>query len=277
MTPLVGFQQEQAARLLIAHLNAQGIRANYRKAGDAHEVVLAYAEDTEKATLLTRTFLNNPHAKEYQSNAWDLGEQVEKSGSLNLTFPALAEWIKAPFTMLVAVTCSLVFFFMTFGGFSWVREWLFIAPLNELFQSHQYWRVFTPNVIHFSFLHFIFNTLWWLMLGSQIERRLGLSAIIMIFILASITSNIAQLLMSGPNFGGLSGIVYAVLGFVWWAGWLRPDWQLQVSKPIVGFMLVWLLVGFADVLWISMANTAHLVGLISGCLIAAGLAKLLPK
>jgi len=30
--------------------------------------------------------------------------------------------------------------------------------------------------------------------------------------------------------------------------------------------------GYTDVLWVNMANTAHTVGLISGCLIAAVLA-----
>ena len=47
---------------------------------------------------------------------------------------------------------------------------------------------------------------------------------------------------------------------------------MTLPRAIVGFMLVWLVIGYADVLWVNMANTAHLVGLISGCLLAALLA-----
>ncbi len=81
-------------------------------------------------------------------------------------------------------------------------------------------------------------------------------------------SNVAQLVVSGPNFGGLSGVVYALVGCVWWLGWLKPAWGLSLPKPIVGFLLVWLVVGYLDVLPVSMANTAHTVGLICGCLFA---------
>jgi len=85
---------------------------------------------------------------------------------------------------------------------------------------------------------------------------------------SAIASNLAQFLVSGPNFGGLSGVVYALVGFVWWSGYLAPEKGLTLSKPIIGFLLFWLLLGFVDLLPVNVANTAHLVGLISGCLMA---------
>jgi GlpG protein len=36
----------------------------------------------------------------------------------------------------------------------------------------------------------------------------------------------------------------------------------------VYFLLGWLVLGYFDVLWVNMANEAHLFGLISGCLMA---------
>lgn len=92
--------------------------------------------------------------------------------------------------------------------------------------------------------------------------------LLLIFLVSAVFSNLAQALVSGPNFGGLSGVVYALLGFVWWAGWLKPSWGFALPKAVVGFMLVWLVLGYADILWVSMANTAHTVGLVSGCLMA---------
>ena len=107
------------------------------------------------------------------------------------------------------------------------------------------------------------------MIGAQIEKKLGFSTIQMVFTLSAVASNVAQLLVSGPAFGGLSGVVYAVMGFVWWLGWLKPSWGLSLPTSIIGFMLIWLVLGYADILWVSMANTAHTVGLVSGCLLAS--------
>jgi GlpG protein len=92
--------------------------------------------------------------------------------------------------------------------------------------------------------------------------------LLVLFVFSAAASNVAQLVVSGPNFGGLSGVVYALVGCVWWLGWLKPAWGLSLPKPIVGFLLVWLVVGYLDVLPVSMANTAHTVGLICGCLFA---------
>lgn len=53
-------------------------------------------------------------------------------------------------------------------------------------------------------------------------------------------------------------------------GWVgtNPNGGFKVQPQIVGFMLVWLVIGYADVLFVSMANTAHTLGLVSGCLLA---------
>jgi GlpG protein len=75
-------------------------------------------------------------------------------------------------------------------------------------------------------------------------------------------------MVTGANFGGLSGVVYALVGFVWWFGYLAPEQGLSLAKPIVAFLLFWLVLGFVDLLPVNLANTAHLLGLISGCLLA---------
>ena len=117
-------------------------------------------------------------------------------------------------------------------------------------------------------VHFVFNLLWWCMLGGRIEHKLGTSFLILLFVITAVVSNLAQLIAAGPNFGGLSGVVYGVLGFVWFIGWLRPSWGIDLPKPVIGFMLLWLILGYADILWVNMANAAHTAGLVSGCAIA---------
>ena len=105
------------------------------------------------------------------------------------------------------------------------------------------------------------------MYGS-IEKELGKGTLINLFLVSAIFSNLGQFFVSGANFGGLSGVVYALVGFVWWYGYLAPEKGLSLSKPIIGFLLFWLVLGFLDILPVNVANTAHLLGLISGCLLA---------
>ena len=148
-----------------------------------------------------------------------------------------------------------------------------IVPFEMLVASNEWWRLIGPVFIHFSIMHLVFNLLGWWVFGSRIERTIGVSVLVILFLLSAVISNLAQLFISGPNFGGLSGVVYAVLGFVWWIGWLRPQWGLSVPKPFVGVMLIWLVLGYLDVLWVSVANTAHTAGLLVGCGLAWVLAR----
>ena len=267
---LVAFSKEQPARLLTIYLIEQGIQAEYQYSANeyAHTVMLLESCNQIEAKKLAEEFVSNPNNKKYQSAAWQSGETVrlvpDKSFSLVRT---VADLKQVPFTSSILVIC-LTIYLLAMVGVSSPYSWLKIQPLVILADNGQWWRVLGPALIHFSVLHIAFNLLWWWSLGKQIEKNFGLSSLLILFIFSATASNIAQLLVSGPNFGGLSGVVYALVGCVWWLGWLKPSWGLSLPKPIVGFLLIWLVVGYLDVLPVSMANTAHTVGLISGCLFA---------
>lgn len=273
-TPLIAFRQEAAARLLVSHLQTHNIASEYRLGHNQegtqaeHQVLILSVDDVEVAKQLTNTFLQNPNAPKYQQDAWQSGEQASQPINLGLSNFNLRGYAEAPFTLIILAFCLVVFMASVLGMFPIVQQWLFIQPLEQLLSNHQWWRLFTPDFIHFSPIHLIFNLLWWLVLGAKIERILGLSTLLIVFVVSSVAANVGQLLVSGVNFGGLSGVVYALIGFVWWLGWLRPEWNISLPKPIIVFLLVWLVVGYADVLWISMANTAHTLGLVSGCSLA---------
>ncbi|MGO3799452.1 MAG: rhomboid family intramembrane serine protease, partial [Vibrio casei] len=81
-------------------------------------------------------------------------------------------------------------------------------------------------------------------------------------------SGAAQYWVEGANFGGLSGVVYALMGYLWVIGWRRPDKGLFIPRPLVVFMLAWLVLGFVQP-FMAIANSAHLVGLLAGCGLAA--------
>ena len=146
------------------------------------------------------------------------------------------------------------------------RALLFPASLEGL--ASQPWRLFTPMLLHFSLLHILFNLLWWSDLGRLIERHQSGLQLILITLVTAAVSNVAQFLDTGPRFGGLSGVVYGLLGYLWIYGKLNPDSGYALRREIVIFMLAWLVICFVGLSGI-VANTAHLAGLVSGCVLGA--------
>lgn len=277
--PLIAFNQQSPAHLLANYLTSQHINANVVQHDKEFVVVLDNNEHIDRAKIIAEDFLANPTNPKYQQAAWDNGKNVQlaPSGSGFSISKIIADAVRAPFTSVVFVMCAVIYLLSLFGLFAPIAQHLLMQPFSILSQNHEWWRLLGPAFIHFSALHIIFNLLWWGMLGAKIERTLGMSMLFIVFLVSATISNAAQALFSDPVqgnfflFGGLSGVVYAVMGFVWWLGWLRPSWGLSLPNSIVGFMLVWLVLGYADILWVSMANAAHTAGLISGCLLAATL------
>ena len=134
----------------------------------------------------------------------------------------------------------------------------------QLTEPAQLWRWFTPILLHFSLTHLVFNLAWWLYLGRQFEQQLGTGLLLNVSLSVALVSNAAQYFIVHPYFGGMSGVVYGLFGYFWLAGRLNPAQGLTISNGLAGFMLLWLLLGFMDLLWINMANWAHLGGLLAG-------------
>ncbi|MEC8487944.1 MAG: rhomboid family intramembrane serine protease GlpG [Pseudomonadota bacterium] len=277
--PLIAFNQQSPAHLLANYLTSQHIQAAVIQHDKEFVVVLDNHDHLDRAKVIADGFLANPTDPKYQQAAWDNGKNVRLAPSGNgfSMGNIIADAVKAPFTSVVFILCVAVYLLSLFGLFAPIAQHLLMQPFSILSQNHEWWRLLGPAFIHFSALHIIFNLLWWGMLGAKIERILGMSMLLIVFLVSATISNAAQALFSDPVqgnlflFGGLSGVVYAVMGFVWWLGWLRPSWGLSLPNSIVGFMLVWLVLGYADILWVNMANAAHTAGLISGCLLAGAL------
>lgn len=277
--PLIAFNQQSPAHLLANYLTSQSISATVMQSDKEFVVVLDDHAHVDRAKVIAEDFLTNPTHPKYQQAAWDSGKNVQlaPSGSGFSVKNIINDAVKAPFTSVVFLLCVAVYTLSLLGLFAPIAQHLLMQPFSVLSENHEWWRLLGPAFIHFSALHIIFNLLWWGMLGAKIERTLGVSMLLIVFLVSATISNAAQAIFSDPVqanlylFGGLSGVVYAVMGFVWWLGWLRPSWGLSLPNSIVGFMLVWLVLGYADILWVNMANAAHTAGLISGCLLAGAL------
>ena len=123
----------------------------------------------------------------------------------------------------------------------------------------QIWRLFTPMFLHFGFLHIFFNMLWLRDLGSMIEARKSPWMLLLLVLVIAGASNFAQYLVSGPSFGGMSGVVYGLLGYIWMQGRFNPASRLSLEPQTVTFMIVWFFLCLFGLVG-NVANTVHAVG-----------------
>jgi membrane associated rhomboid family serine protease len=127
----------------------------------------------------------------------------------------------------------------------------------------EFWRLLTPIFIHFGALHLIFNMMWTRDLGSVIERREGTRAFLILVAVLGVCSNLGQLFVSGPHFGGMSGVVYGLLGYVWMKSRFDPASGYVLHNQTVILMIGWFFACVAGLVG-NVANTAHGVGLVLG-------------
>jgi GlpG protein len=139
----------------------------------------------------------------------------------------------------------------------------FIGPGAPEIRAGEVWRLFTPMFIHGGWIHLIFNMMWVLQIGTQIEREVGSLFLLVFTLVVAALCHISQFLISGPLFVGFSGVVYGYLGYAWMMTKYKPSQNFQLSSDTVAMMLIWLglcIVGIIP----NVANAEHLTGLALG-------------
>lgn len=159
------------------------------------------------------------------------------------------------------------------GGMLTVEKGLISYSLFEKIREGEVWRLFSPCLLHGDLFHLLFNMLWLIVLGKQIEQRLHPWRYAFFILIVGILSNTAQYLVSGPNFIGFSGILCGMLAFIWMRQ-QRAAWEgYQLDRMTLIFILIFIL-GMAFIQLLSffleksfqlgltpgLANTAHVVG-----------------
>jgi len=127
----------------------------------------------------------------------------------------------------------------------------------------EFWRLITPIFIHFGAMHIIFNSLWLWDLGGAVERTSQPWKLGAIVLVIGLVSNLAQYLYGGPYFGGMSGVVYGLLGYVWAQGRFNPAAKLILNQYVMIMMLVWFGLCWTGMLG-PIANMSHTSGLLMG-------------
>lgn len=253
LTKVAEFRAQPAALLFADYCRSQGLQVKLELQGEV-SVLMAAADDVPQVEVLLTEFIRQPDHPRYQAAAWQQSQSVKLAHKVNLR-PQLA-WRQMPLTLLVLL--------LTLAVYAWQQiDFRAAAASLMLLDQAELWRWITPILLHFSLTHLVFNLAWWWLLGSKIERYQSSGFLLQLALSSAVISNGLQLALVGPNFGGLSGVVYALVGYCYLSDQLSGRQRYLLSHGLFGFMLVWLVLGFMELLWINMANWAHLGGL--GC------------
>jgi len=277
---------ESKARVLSDYLYVEGIENQVEEESGEEWSVWVHAEEhVLRGQQLLHDYLSNPADPKFPRIVREAAErraEEEKSEenyrrkvhSREETLRRAARGSLAPLTLALLGITVAVYVLQQIKGEMGVRSLVIsqfypigslvdrLLGLTEIRQG-QVWRLFTPIFLHYGILHILFNMMWLVDLGSAIERKEGAATLLLFILVVAAISNLSQFLISGPRFGGMSGVVYGMLGYVWIRGKYDPFSGYFLNPPVVYMMLIWL--GVCMVGWIpNVANTVHVVGLVTG-------------
>jgi GlpG protein len=154
------------------------------------------------------------------------------------------------------------------------------GPMFTKIREGEVWRLFSPAILHITFLHILFNMIWVWILSRSVEQKIGFFRLLILSLIIGVGANVAQYLMSGPLFIGYSGVVLGLAGFIWmreriapWEGYPLPRSTILFLLVYIGgifllqtvsfFLQIFTHIAFAPMI----ANTAHIAGALIGILL----------
>jgi GlpG protein len=192
-------------------------------------------------------------------------------------------WRGVPITRLLIILSVAATVFGGLGTGARLTQWLSITeytvggegglvfdPALPEIARGQIWRLLTPIFLHaalaggFGFLHLLFNMLWLRDLGGMLENAQGAFGLLHKVVVIGLLSNLLQFALGhNPAFGGMSGVVFGLLGYVWARGRLDLTSGLYVHSQTMMMMMFWFFLCLTGRMG-AIANGAHVGGLVSG-------------
>ena len=269
----------KAAKRLVDRLLVEGIEAQARpEDGDATEVWVLADGDLPRARELLevggddggveRKAAAIRKQKEREQEAWaHKSHDVRRRwGGGTARTPG---WIT---TFLIAATLVIALIDLLSEGTGelmynlTIDHWASAVPLERV-RAGEILRLVTPIFLHFGLFHLLFNLLWLERFGRQIEGNHGPLAMVGLVVVSALVGNLGQYFATGPSFGGLSGVNYALFGFIWMQARFNPQRSYSMTLGATVLLMAWLVLCATGKLG-PVANVGHagglLVGLIAG-------------
>lgn len=258
-------------------LTSEGIENRIDQSAPVWEVWILNDDELEKAQAELDSFINFPNDPRFKVKPQPRvqpsppSKSVMWSGSRDI-----------PVTRFLLVSCILMTVYTGMGrNKPEVMNWLyfshFVKPdgtwsFPPEIMHGEIWRIWTPVFVHLSFFHLAFNLYFLWILGNTIERTKGSGKFLLFCLVTGAGAHFTQYFVVGPNFSGISGVVYGLLGYLWMKQMVVPEEGYVLPDTLVIQMLIWLFLGLSGVLdaWgFPVANGAHFGGLLAGMLLGS--------
>ena len=274
LTLFAKFSLNQDLSRLSIILNESGIAHRFTEELDCQ--ALWVAEETSK------TAIDQALARFKNAQNGDINSAPSNLGNANAGLsdqsPAKNNPIFDNFLLsfhLYPLTCVLItlgvvgFFLFGFMPRAALTSSLFFQPMNKILLTGEYWRILTPMFIHFGILHILFNGLWLWVLGRRLEGYLKFNSYFILIVGTAVGGNLLQYFV-GKNigFGGLSGVVFGLMGFLWICNAHFKIQHLFMPSGIFIMMFLFQIIAFSGFFeffaGMGIANWAHLGGMLAG-------------
>ncbi|MBW8011665.1 MAG: rhomboid family intramembrane serine protease [Chloroflexi bacterium] len=139
--------------------------------------------------------------------------------------------------------------------------------INELIVAGQYWRLFTPMLLHGNLLHIGFNMYALYILGPELERHFGHWQFLALYVVSGFTGVVASFIFTSAPSLGASTAVFGLLAaqgvFAFQNLKVFGRIARRALSSIVNLAVINLIIGLS----VGIDNWGHMGGLIGGGLI----------
>lgn len=274
MRKLLEAEDGVQAKRLVDRLTVDGIEACVRPEGgvavwvvdeddvDRAKAIAAGGGDASEEVERRAEAIRRTRAKERVDHA-------QRFIDVNTRWRGVTGLELGPVTLLLIVGSCVVglaeFFAQTDVDGMWaltIDHWSSTEPLQRV-RAGEVWRLVTPMFLHFGLLHLLFNMAWVWRLAPQVEAAHGSVFLVALVVVSEVAGNLGQYAVSGPAFGGMSGVVYALFGFVWMSARYDRRHRYHIDDVSVVLGMVWFVL-CATGAFGPIANIGHAGGLVVG-------------
>ncbi len=222
-------KNEASAKTFGGYLSSLDVR-NMVEPDSEGWAVWIYSEDQiETGSQALAAYLRNPADRSFQdaadtAAASEQRQQRDEAAFAKRVRTADQIWKRsdtAPLTILLIAASVGVTLLAGINNVSLPNvRWLLISEggpgfLPEVQFGRRKGRLITPIFIHFGPMHLIFNMLVLYELGRMIEMAQGTKRLALLVVIIGAGSNLGQYLIADPYFGGMSGVLYGMVGYIW--------------------------------------------------------------
>jgi GlpG protein len=304
MRQIATLPDEAQARTLSDHLLTLHVETKVQREEAGWELWVCDEDQVERARAELAAFTANPHDERFTAagraaegirlREWRIEEDYRRRQHRADEAMTPVAQRSCPLTLALITACLVVAVASNLGDQpAPVLQALHIASYNREgsqitwyhlrdVRAGEVWRLVTPIFIHFGLIHLAFNMTALYVFGRQIEARRGTLRFLALVLFLAVFSNLAQYHLGGstlrgwrlvigasPLFGGMSGVLYGLFGYLWMKGVHDPESGLGVDAPTVAFALAWFLVCWTGLLG-PIGNVAHAAGLLAGVALGYG-------